>query len=95
MENNNNKKGNVPPKNNKTPNKKPFSFYWIYAIVGIVLLSLQLLNWSGGSSVITEAEFQEMVMQGDVDQVVVVKTKVLLELPLPKKLYLKKNMLKK
>lgn len=75
MENNNNKKGNIPPKNNKTPNKKPFSFYWIYAIVGIVLLSLQLLNWSGGSSVITESEFQEMVMQGDVEQVVVVKNK--------------------
>ncbi|HEY9083930.1 MAG TPA: ATP-dependent zinc metalloprotease FtsH [Vicingaceae bacterium] len=75
MENNNNKKGNQPPKNNKTPNKKPFSFYWIYAIVGIVLLSLQLLNWSGGSSVITESEFQDMVMQGDVEQVVVVKNK--------------------
>lgn len=75
MENNNNKKGNSPPKNNKTPNKKPFSFYWIYAIVGVVLLSLQLLNWSGGSSVITESEFQEMVMQGDVEQVVVVKNK--------------------
>lgn len=75
MENNNNKKGNQPPKNNKNPNKKPFSFYWIYAIVGIVLLSLQLLNWSGGSSVITESEFQDMVMQGDVEQVVVVKNK--------------------
>lgn len=75
MENNNNKKGNQPPKNNKTPNKKPFSFYWIYAIVGIVLLSLQLLNWSGGSSVITETEFQDMVMQGDVEEVVVVKNK--------------------
>ena len=77
MENNNKNKGNnFPPNNNKKPNnKKPFSFYWIYAIVGVALLALQLLNWSGGSSVIRESEFEQMVLQGDVEEVIVVKNK--------------------
>lgn len=77
MENNNKNKGNnFPPNNNKKPNnKKPFSFYWIYAIVGVALLALQLLNWSGGSSIIRESEFEQMVLQGDVEEVIVVKNK--------------------
>lgn len=77
MENNNKNKGNnFPPNNNKKPNnKKPFSFYWIYAIVGVALLALQLLNWNGGSSVIRESEFEQMVLQGDVEEVIVVKNK--------------------
>lgn len=64
-----------PAGNKKNNSKKPFSFYWIYAVVGIVLLSLQLLNWSGGSSIITESEFEAMVMNGDVQEVIVVKNK--------------------
>lgn len=64
-----------PAGNKKNSSKKPFSFYWIYAVVGIVLLSLQLLNWSGGSSIITESEFEAMVMNGDVQEVIVVKNK--------------------
>lgn len=77
MENNTKNKGNnFPPNNNKKPNnKKPFSFYWIYAIVGVALLALQLLNWSGGSSVIRESEFEQLVLQGDVEEVIVVKNK--------------------
>lgn len=70
------KKETVKPTNNKNNNsKKPFSFYWIYAVVGIILLSLQLLNWSGGSSTITESEFEAMVMNDDVQEVIVVKNK--------------------
>jgi len=64
--------------------KKPFSFYWIYAIVGIALLSLQLLNWSGGASVITEAEFEAMVMNNDVEEVIVVKNKGIAKVTLTK-----------
>ncbi|PKP44750.1 MAG: peptidase M41 [Bacteroidetes bacterium HGW-Bacteroidetes-12] len=64
--------------------KKPFSFYWIYAVVGIALLSLQLLNWSGGASVITEAEFEAMVMNNDVEEVIVVKNKGIAKVTLTK-----------
>ncbi len=59
---------------NKSP-KKPFNFYWIYAIIGIVLISLNLFNWQGGSSVITPSDFEQMVANGDVNEVVIVNHK--------------------
>ncbi|MCB0409736.1 MAG: ATP-dependent zinc metalloprotease FtsH [Flavobacteriales bacterium] len=58
----------------KSP-KKPFNFYWIYAIIGIVLISLNLFNWQGGSSVITPSDFEQMVANGDVNEVVIVNHK--------------------
>lgn len=35
-----------PQKGNQN---KPFNFYWIYAIVGLVLISLNLFSFSGGT----------------------------------------------
>ena len=56
--------------------KKPINFYWIYAIVGVALISLNLFNWQGGNSVITPSEFETMVVNGDVNEVVVVNRKM-------------------
>jgi ATP-dependent metalloprotease FtsH len=58
----------------KSP-KKPFNFYWIYAIVGVALISLNLFNWQGGNSVITPSEFESMVVNGEVNEVVIVNHK--------------------
>ncbi|MBW6483841.1 MAG: ATP-dependent zinc metalloprotease FtsH [Vicingaceae bacterium] len=80
--------------NNNNP-KKPFSFYWIYAVVGIALLSLQLLNWSGGASVITEAEFEAMVMNNDVEEVIVVKNKGIAKVTLTKEALAKEEHVRK
>jgi cell division protease FtsH len=55
--------------------KKPFNFYWIYAIVGVALISLNLFNWQGGNSVITPSEFETMVVNGEVNEVVIVNHK--------------------
>lgn len=70
------------PKNKFTPNsrgggnpKKPTNYYWIYAIVGVAIIGLQLFNFDGGSSNITEKEFEDMVKQNHVEHVVVVKNK--------------------
>lgn len=68
-------------KNKFTPNprgknpKKPSNYYWIYAIVGVAIIGLQLFNFDGGSSNITEKEFEEMVVKNQVEYVVVVKNK--------------------
>ncbi|MCO6499768.1 MAG: ATP-dependent zinc metalloprotease FtsH [Vicingus serpentipes] len=55
--------------------KKPNNFYWIYAIIGVVLISLNLFNWNGGSSTITQAEFEALVLNNEVLEVTVVKNK--------------------
>ena len=55
--------------------KKPTNFYWIYAIVGVVLISLNLFNWNGGSSTITQSEFETLVLNNEVSEVIVVKNK--------------------
>jgi cell division protease FtsH len=55
--------------------KKPSNFYWIYAVIGAALIALQLFNFDGGSTTISEHEFEKMVVEGDVKGVVVVKNK--------------------
>lgn len=57
-------------------NKKPFNFYWIYAVIGIALISLNLFNWQGGSSTITPSDFENMVVKKQVKEVVIVNHKV-------------------
>ncbi|MGB0887535.1 MAG: ATP-dependent zinc metalloprotease FtsH [Vicingaceae bacterium] len=55
--------------------KKPSNFYWIYAVIGLGLIALQLINFDGGSSIITESEFKEMVINNYVEEVVVVSNR--------------------
>jgi ATP-dependent metalloprotease FtsH len=55
--------------------KKPSNFYWIYAIIGLALISLQLLNFGGNSSIITESEFEQMVKKDYIQEAIVIKNK--------------------
>lgn len=68
----------IAPKatNNSSNNKKPFNFYWIYAIVGIVLISVNLFNFQGGNYTITPSEFENMVVNNQVKEVVIVNHKI-------------------
>lgn len=50
---------------------KPFNFYWIYAIIGLILISLNLFNWSGTTTDINLSEFEQMVTNSEVERVVV------------------------
>ncbi|MFI5204933.1 MAG: ATP-dependent zinc metalloprotease FtsH [Flavobacteriales bacterium] len=50
-----------------------FNFYWIYAILGVLLISINLFNWQGGMSEISEQEFfKELVYKDAVDKVIIV-----------------------
>lgn len=51
--------------------KKPFNFYWIYAIIGVVLISLNLFNFNGNMTGISLPEFEEMIKDGEVRRVVI------------------------
>jgi len=77
MENKKSNKDTAPNNNSpkKPDGKKPFNFYWIYAIVGVVLISLNLLNFSGTESEITPSAFEQFVKDGDVSKVVIINDK--------------------
>lgn len=63
-----NNKGNPKP-------KKEFNFYWIYAVIGIVLISINLFNYSGAEKKTTWDKFvNEMLEPGAISRLVVVKS---------------------
>ena len=55
--------------------KKPSNFYWIYAVIGLALLALQLVKFGEGSSIITESEFNQMVENDYVKEVLIISNK--------------------
>ena len=74
----NKKRGNTGKKpssgGNKGP-KKSFNFYWIYAIIGVILIGLNLFNFSGGERKVTWNRFvDEMLKTGEVERLIVVTT---------------------
>ena len=85
-----NKQKNKFPMGGGSP-KKPSNFYWIYAIIGAALIALQLFNFDGGSSVISESEFEQMVLDHYVENVVVVKNKKIARVTLTKEALEKKE----
>ena len=77
--NNNNQRGSQPNPKKGTPNpkkggpKKQFNFYWIYGIIGVLLLGLQLFSMGGGEKKTTWDKFvNEMLKTNEVEKVVVV-----------------------
>ena len=79
-----NKKGNTQKENPKQGKKgKPgksgmpgggrgFGFYWIYAVIIIVLISLNLFSWNPNTVKINYGQFKEMVESGAVEKVMVI-----------------------
>lgn len=52
--------------------KRPFNFYWIYAIIGLVLISINLFSWGPSLAKITPSEFKSYVQNREVKKVVVI-----------------------
>jgi len=62
-----------PTSNTPIPKKdsdKKINFYWIYAIVGVLLFGMIMLNSDGGGTEIQFSEFKTYVEDGDVDHVI-------------------------
>jgi len=76
----NQNQGEKIPSGNKNTNtgskkspKKSFNFYWIYAIIGVILIGLNLFSLGGGERKTTWDRFvNEMLKTGEVERVVVV-----------------------
>lgn len=58
----------------KGGSKKPFNFYWIYAILGALFI-ISTLFFNKEPARITVSEFEAMVLDRDVEEVIVVKNK--------------------
>jgi len=72
--NNQSKKSSNNPQGSGSP-KKSFNFYWIYAIIGVMLIGLNLFSLGGGEKKVTWSKFaDEMLKTGEVARVVVVTT---------------------
>lgn len=70
------KNTNKGSKKSKLGDKKPFNFYWIYTIIGVVLLSQLLFSWNGNLKSISPQQFKQMVTNGDVKQVQVINNEI-------------------
>lgn len=74
-------KNNSKPSGNnagKGGEKKPsFNFYWVYAIIAVILIAFTLFDWEGGTKSISQQEFEtEMLQKHHVEKVVVVDKKI-------------------
>ncbi|MBX2977841.1 MAG: ATP-dependent zinc metalloprotease FtsH [Flavobacteriales bacterium] len=52
--------------------KRSFNFYWIYGIIILVILSINLFQYGGGMAKIDPMEYQRMLEEGDVQRIIVV-----------------------
>lgn len=75
------------PKKSNMP-KNPFSFYWIYGIIAVALIAMQVMSYSGSIKEVQAAVFYEtMLKQKQVDKVVIIANERAAEI------YLKKEVL--
>jgi ATP-dependent metalloprotease FtsH len=59
--------------NKKSSKKSPFSIYWIYAIIGVVVIGIQLYLGSGSTSTIkSQSTFFELAEKGYIKEVEIV-----------------------
>jgi AFG3 family protein len=86
---------NEQPNQNKPKGNKPqfpkgsFNFYWIYAIIVIIVLALNFIDISGTAKEITWQKFEtEILPSNDVDKLIVVNKEVC-------EVYIKKDALEK
>ena len=82
----------IPTGDEKQPIKKgpKFSIYWIYAIIAVVLIGVNLINMSPDAAKTTEVDFRKnMLAQGDVEKLDLIKNKDLV------RVYIKKESLQK
>ncbi|MBL7957436.1 MAG: ATP-dependent zinc metalloprotease FtsH [Flavobacteriales bacterium] len=67
--------------------KKSFNFYWIYGIIIVLILSIQLFQFGGRMEKITPTEYKSMAERGHVQRIVIVNEQVV-------KVYIKEDSLK-
>jgi hypothetical protein len=67
--------------------KKSFNFYWIYGIIIVLILSIQLFQYGGRMEKITPTEYKAIAERGHVQRILIVNEQVV-------KVYIKEDSLK-
>lgn len=62
-------------KKNTNGKKQKFNFYWIYAIIAVILISINLFSWNSGILKCTETEFESFLSQKQVNRIEVINHK--------------------
>ncbi|MDP3462903.1 MAG: ATP-dependent zinc metalloprotease FtsH [Bacteroidales bacterium] len=57
-------------------NKPKFNFYWIYALLAIVFIGLQILNWDSGTDTTDKGTLIKMLREQDVEKIDLVNKEV-------------------
>ncbi|MDX2002927.1 MAG: ATP-dependent zinc metalloprotease FtsH [Chitinophagales bacterium] len=68
----NNERENKPKNKLPLPKAPKFNYYWIYGLIAVIIISINLFKLQGGSQTILENRFYAMLDSGDVRQVVIV-----------------------
>lgn len=56
-----------------SPGSKPkFNAYWLYAIIAVILISLNLFSLTGSTPDLSMTELTKLIQKGDVDKIVIV-----------------------
>jgi len=66
------KKPQEPQPTNPKIKKPKFNFYWIYGILAVIFILLQVMSWDSGSEKINWGDLKTMLNDGDVDRIVLV-----------------------
>lgn len=71
----NNKQENSEKSKGKNPKGK-FNFYWIYAVIALILFGTYLLNNTGTTEKINWGELEQMLKNGDVEKITLVNKEI-------------------
>ncbi|MDA3944668.1 MAG: ATP-dependent zinc metalloprotease FtsH [Bacteroidetes bacterium] len=64
-------------KSGKSPENKPkFNFYWIYGLLALVFIGLQLLNWDTGAEDLNKGELIEMLKAEEIEKIDLVNREI-------------------
>jgi len=69
---------NLDNNNNDTPKGPKINYYWIYGAIIIFILVSSLMTGVNRTEEITQAEFEEMALDGKVEKVIVQNDKLVL-----------------
>lgn len=73
-----------PMGGNKGGKKPSFNFYWIYAVIAVILITFTLVDWEGNSSEISETEFEERLLDSNYVDYIVIRDLSVIEVYLTK-----------
>lgn len=68
-----------PMGGNKGGKKPSFNFYWIYAVIAVILIAFTLIDWEGNSKKISQPDFESNLLDSSYVDHILIKDKSVVE----------------